>query len=125
MGGHFEVLHHTQLIAELLAQGRIQVQAQLQRVVFHDPCYLGRHNGEFDSPRQVLRQLCSDAPLEMALSREKAMCCGAGGGRMWMEETIGKRINILRVEQALETAPATIATACRTGGGCVVARKLT
>ncbi len=112
LGGHFEVLHHTQVIADLLSQGRIHVHAQLQRVVFHDPCYLGRHNGEFDAPRQVLRQLCSDTPLEMALSREKAMCCGAGGGRMWMEETIGKRINILRVEQALETTPATIATAC-------------
>ncbi len=111
-GGHYQVLHHTQFIAELLAQGRITVRAQLQRVVFHDPCYLGRHNGEFEAPRQVLRQLCTDTPLEMALSREKAMCCGAGGGRMWMEEHIGRRINILRAEQALETAPATIATAC-------------
>ncbi len=111
-GGHYEVLHHTQLINELLAQGRIKVNAALQRVVFHDPCYLGRHNGEFEAPREVLARLCSDTPLEMALSREKAMCCGAGGGRMWMEETIGKRINVLRVEQALEVQPQTIATAC-------------
>jgi Fe-S oxidoreductase len=111
-GGHYQVLHHTQLIAELLAQGRIRVKAAAQRVVFHDPCYLGRHNGEFDAPRQVLQQLCGNAPLEMALSREKAMCCGAGGGRMWLEETIGKRINITRVEQALELQPSTIATAC-------------
>jgi Fe-S oxidoreductase len=111
-GGHYQVLHHTQLIAELLAQSRVRVKASPQRVVFHDPCYLGRHNGEFDAPRQVLQQLCGDAPLEMALSREKAMCCGAGGGRMWMEETIGKRINIARVEQALEVQPDTIATAC-------------
>jgi Fe-S oxidoreductase len=111
-GGHYQLVHHTQLIAELLAQGRIQVDASLQRVVFHDPCYLGRHNGEFDAPRAVLRRLCSDAPLEMALSREKAMCCGAGGGRMWMEETIGRRINIVRVEQALATQAQTIATAC-------------
>ncbi len=111
-GGHYQVVHHTQLIAELLAQGRIRVNATQRRVVFHDPCYLGRHNGEFDAPRQVLQQLCSDAPLEMALSREKAMCCGAGGGRMWLEETIGKRINITRVEQALEVQPDTIATAC-------------
>ncbi|MBA4176309.1 MAG: (Fe-S)-binding protein [Leptothrix sp. (in: Bacteria)] len=111
-GGHYEVVHHTQLIAELLAQGRIQVGAALQRVVFHDPCYLGRHNGEFEAPRAVLARLCADTPLEMSLSREKAMCCGAGGGRMWMEETLGKRINVLRVEQALAVSPQTIATAC-------------
>ena len=111
-GGHYALVHHTQLIAELLAQGRLRVNATLQRVVFHDPCYLGRHNGEFDAPRAILKRLASDAPLEFALSREKAMCCGAGGGRMWLEETIGKRINVTRVEQALETAPQTIATAC-------------
>jgi Fe-S oxidoreductase len=111
-GGHYQVLHHTQLIAELLGQGRIRVKVAPRRVVFHDPCYLGRHNGEFDAPRQVLQQLCGAAPLEMALSREKAMCCGAGGGRMWLEETIGKRINVTRVEQAMEVQPDAIATAC-------------
>ena len=111
-GGKFEVMHHTQVIDELLQQGRIKVHAALQRVVYHDPCYLGRHNGEFEAPRAVLRELCSDEPLEMALSREKAMCCGAGGGRMWMDETIGTRINIARVEQALQVQPHIIATAC-------------
>ncbi len=111
-GGHYQVQHHTQLMAELLSQGRIQVGAALQRVTFHDPCYLGRHNGEFDAPRAVLQQLCGDAPLEMALSREKAMCCGAGGGRMWMEENIGQRINLMRVQQALALQPRLIATAC-------------
>ncbi|MEP7281619.1 MAG: (Fe-S)-binding protein, partial [Rubrivivax sp.] len=111
-GGHYAVLHHTQLLDELLTQGRLQVNAELQRVVFHDPCYLGRHNGEFDAPRAVLARLRSDAPLEIALNREKAMCCGGGGGRMWLDEKIGTRINVLRVEQALASTPQVIATAC-------------
>ena len=107
-----EVIHHTRLIADLLADGRIEVDASLERVIYHDPCYLGRHNGEFDAPRAILARLGTDAPLEFALAREKSMCCGAGGGRMWIDETIGKRINIARVEQALEASPRTIATAC-------------
>ena len=112
LGVDCEVIHHTQLIAELLAEGRIRVAQSLEGVIYHDPCYLGRHNGEFDAPRAILARLCTDAPLEFALSREKSMCCGAGGGRMWMEEKIGKRINVLRIEQALEASPRTIATAC-------------
>ena len=81
-------------------------------MIYHDPCYLGRHNGEYDAPRAVVARLSRDEPIEFALAREKSMCCGAGGGRMWIDETIGTRINILRVEQALERSPATIATAC-------------
>jgi Fe-S oxidoreductase len=111
-GGQWEVLHHTQLIARLLQEGRIKVRRNAARVVLHDPCYLGRHNGEFEAPRQVLQQLVKDAPLEFPLNREKAMCCGAGGGRMWMEETLGTRINVLRTEQAIALSPAVIATAC-------------
>jgi Fe-S oxidoreductase len=111
-GGHYEVVHHTQLIAQLLAEGRIKLRRDFDRVIYHEPCYLGRHNGEFEAPRAIIRGLTNDAPLEFDLNREKAMCCGAGGARMWMDETIGKRINIARVEQALPKAPRVIATAC-------------
>ncbi|MDE2370017.1 MAG: (Fe-S)-binding protein [Burkholderiales bacterium] len=111
-GGHYEVVHHSQVIAELLREGRVQVRRELQRVVFHDPCYLGRHNGEFDAPRAIVARLVADQPLEFPLHREKAMCCGAGGGRMWLEETQGRRMNELRVEQALPLSPSLIATAC-------------
>ncbi|MEP7180628.1 MAG: (Fe-S)-binding protein [Betaproteobacteria bacterium] len=111
-GGRFDVVHHTQLIAQLIAEGRVKVTRQFQRVALHDPCYLGRHNGEYDAPRAILRAVTTDEPLEFALNRERAMCCGAGGGRMWMEESIGRRINVTRVEQALPLAPRLIATAC-------------
>ncbi len=111
-GGRWEVVHHTQLIARLVAEGRIKLDPGAERVIYHEPCYLGRHNGEYDAPRRVLRDLSRDRPLEFDLSREKAMCCGAGGARMWLEESIGTRINVTRVEQALPHAPRVIATAC-------------
>jgi Fe-S oxidoreductase len=112
LGGHYEVVHHTQLIAQLLRDGRISVGSDLERVIYHEPCYLGRHNGEYEAPRRVLGAVSKDVPMEFALARDKAMCCGAGGGRMWLEETIGTRINVLRAQQALEKKPAAVATAC-------------
>jgi Fe-S oxidoreductase len=111
-GGRWEVVHHTQLIARLVADGRIRLKPSFERVIYHEPCYLGRHNGEFEAPRAIVRQLTKDAPLEFELNREKAMCCGAGGARMWMEEKIGTRINVMRVEQALPQRPGIIATGC-------------
>jgi Fe-S oxidoreductase len=111
-GGGFEVVHHTQLIAQLLAEGRIRVDASFERVIYHEPCYLGRHNGEYEAPRAIIRRVTRDSPLEFGLARARSMCCGAGGARMWIDEKIGKRINIARVEQALPHAPKVIATAC-------------
>jgi Fe-S oxidoreductase len=110
--GHYEVVHHTQLIAQLISEGRVRVTARFERVIYHEPCYLARHNGEYEAPRAVLAHLTRDAPLEFELRREKAMCCGAGGARMWMEEKIGRRINVTRVEQALPQQPKVIASAC-------------
>jgi Fe-S oxidoreductase len=111
-GGQWEVVHHTQLIGQLLREGRLAVQPSFERVILHDPCYLGRHNGEFEAPRALLRQVARDEVLEFPLNREKSMCCGAGGARMWMEEHIGTRINVTRLEQGLSLQPQVIATAC-------------
>ncbi len=111
-GGRYDVVHHTQLIDELIRAGRIRPRASFERVIYHEPCYLGRHNGEYEAPRRLLAAVSRDAPLEFPLNRMHSMCCGAGGGRFWMEEHIGARINVTRVEQALPQQPATIATAC-------------
>ncbi len=112
LGGRWEVEHHSQFIARLFADGRLAVAPRFERVIFHDPCYLGRHNGEFEAPRRIIRLLVQDEPLHFELQREKAMCCGAGGARMWLEESIGTRINVARTEQALAQQPRIVATAC-------------
>ncbi len=111
-GGHYNVIHHTQLIDKLMEEGRIKVNASFEKVIYHEPCYLGRHNGEYNAPRNIIKKVVKDQPLEFEMNRERAMCCGAGGGRMWMEETIGSRINHERVDQALPQNPKIIATAC-------------
>ena len=111
-GGQWHVAHHTQLIDRLIREKRLTVQPAHERVLLHDPCYLGRHNGEFEAPRSVLGAVAKDALLEFPLHREKSMCCGAGGARMWMEEHIGTRINVTRLEQGLPQRPRVIATAC-------------
>ena len=111
-GGHYEVVHHTQLIAELARTGRLQLAPSHERVIYHEPCYLARHNGEYAAPRAVIAGVTKDAPLEFELARERSMCCGAGGARMWMEENTGRRMNVVRAEQALAKAPAIVATAC-------------
>jgi Fe-S oxidoreductase len=113
-GGSFDVLHHTQLIAELLHQGKLRLRGNADgRVVYHDSCYLGRYNQVFAEPREILTAACGGtAPTDMPRCREESFCCGAGGGRMWMEEDIGKQIYLERTQEALRLNPATIAVAC-------------
>ncbi|MEV0945376.1 heterodisulfide reductase-related iron-sulfur binding cluster [Rhodococcus sp. NPDC049939] len=112
VGGKYEVVHHTQLLNRLVRQKKlIPVASVDENVTYHDPCFLGRHNKVYDAPRELMA--ASGTTLkEMPRHGERSMCCGAGGARMWMEENIGKRINIDRVDEALETDPKKIATGC-------------
>jgi Fe-S oxidoreductase len=112
-GGSYEVVHHTEFIAELVAQGRLKLERPIaSTMTFHDPCYLGRYNDVYEPQRQVLKGLPMAQVVEMERSRKTSMCCGGGGGRSFMEERTGKRISQLRVEQALEVHPDTIVAAC-------------
>ncbi|MPZ00839.1 MAG: 4Fe-4S dicluster domain-containing protein [Actinophytocola sp.] len=112
LGGQYEVVHHTQLLNKLVREKRLTPVAPVaQGVTYHDPCFLGRHNQVYEAPRELVG--ASGAQLrEMPRHGDRSMCCGAGGARMWMEERIGKRINVERVDEALGTAPTKIATGC-------------
>ena len=113
-GVKLEVIHHTEFINNLIHEGKLKLNASgdLGNVVFHDSCYLGRYNALYDAPRQVIASATGRAPAEMERNRDKGFCCGAGGGRMWMEEKEGKLINVARVEEALEKKPETICVCC-------------
>jgi Fe-S oxidoreductase/nitrate reductase gamma subunit len=113
MGFSCEVQHHAEFLVERIRSGRLKLERDIsKKLTYHDPCYLGRYNGIYTAPREVLRAIPSLEIREMKRSGKESFCCGAGGGWMWMDEKIGKRINIQRLEDALETDPDWIATAC-------------
>jgi Fe-S oxidoreductase len=113
-GAKFEVIHHTELIQQLIKDGKLKLNGtvDLGKIVIHDSCYLGRHNNIYEAPRAAVTAATGKAPVEMDRNHKRGFCCGAGGGRMWLEESLGNRINIERTEEALKKDPQTICVAC-------------
>ncbi|MCZ2838175.1 (Fe-S)-binding protein [Modestobacter sp. VKM Ac-2985] len=113
LGGDYDVVHHTQLLGQLVEEGRLTPVTPIDRkVTYHDPCFLGRHNKVYTPPREILDSVQGLTTQEMHRCKDRGFCCGAGGARMWMEEKIGKRINVERTDEALELDPDVISTAC-------------
>jgi Fe-S oxidoreductase len=106
-------VHSTEFLLELVQQGKIKLKGgEKMKVSYHDSCFLGRYNNIYDQPRELLNSIGGIELVEMDRNRARSFCCGAGGGRMWLEEDHGKRINEMRTDQALEKEPDVIATAC-------------
>jgi Fe-S oxidoreductase len=112
-GADFNVIHHSQLIEQLIKGGKLRLKPESQTVMtFHDPCYLARYNGVIDTPRNVIVSLGPKTLREMPRSRENSFCCGAGGANFWYKVERKKRVDTIRLEEAQQTGASTIATAC-------------
>jgi Fe-S oxidoreductase len=110
---NFEVIHISQYLLELIGEGRLEITKEFKkRVTYHDPCYLGRHNGIYDEPRELLKRIPGLQLVEMPDSKDNSLCCGMGGGRIWMETAKGERFSDLRLQQALSTGAEVLVTAC-------------
>ncbi len=112
-GGHYEVVHGSQLVSDLIRAGRVKLGTAIpETITFHDPCYLGRYNGVYEAPREILRAIPGLELKELERSREKGLCCGAGGGRMWMEEKLGSRINQERMREIADSGASSVGVSC-------------
>jgi Fe-S oxidoreductase len=112
-GGRYEVYHHSEFLAKLIDEGKVKPVVQTeQKITFHDPCYLGRHNGIFDAPRELVQISSKNALIEMKMNRRNGFCCGGGGGMSFIEEPPDRRVNQERARQALETGADVVAVGC-------------
>lgn len=110
---NFEIVHITEYLSELINEGRLQINKEYgKKITYHDPCYLGRHNGIYDEPREVLRRIPGLELLEMPEAREESLCCGMGGGRIWIDTKMAERFSNLRVEEAVSLGVEELVTAC-------------
>jgi Fe-S oxidoreductase len=113
LGGEWEVIHYTELLSRLLAEGKLSFSKELsKKVAFHDPCYLGRHSGIYDEPRKLLESIAGVDPVELGRQLEMSLCCAGGGGRIWAEVPMGERFGELRVTDAVESGADILTTSC-------------